>query len=257
MVQENIKNKNMRNKYALRGNEISMKDCGKNRQYDLGKMRDLAIEERPRERLLREGPSVLSPEELLTIIFNVGTKKEDALAMATRVFRAYGEKSIAFQKNPKVIRDEMKISEIKACQIVACFELGRRFFQENSGRQIIIKTSKQVYNYLKDMHNLPKEQLRGLYLNSRYRLIHDEVISIGSLTANIVHPREVFRPALEYSAVAVILAHNHPSGIAKATEEDIRITKQLVKAGEILGIDILDHIIVANSKFESVPVDYK
>jgi len=99
-------------------------------------------------------------------------------------------------------------------------------------------------------------KVRGLYLNSRYRLIHDEVISVGSLTANIVHPREVFRPALEYSAVAVIIAHNHPSGSVKPTEEDVEITKQLVKAGKILGVDLLDHIIIAKNKFTSIFVNY-
>jgi DNA repair protein RadC len=106
------------------------------------------------------------------------------------------------------------------------------------------------------MRDLPKEHLRGLYLDTHYQLIHDEVISIGSLTSNIIHPREVFRPALEYSASAVILAHNHPSGVAKPSEADILITRQIVEAGKILGISLLDHVIVTKTKFESVPSDY-
>jgi len=89
-----------------------------------------------------------------------------------------------------------------------------------------------------------------------YRLIHDEIISIGGLNANLVHPREVFRPALEYSASAVILAHNHPSGITKPSEADIAITNQIIEAGKILGIGLLDHVIVGKSKYESFPADY-
>ena len=145
----------------------------------------------------------------------------------------------------------------KACQLVACFELGRRFFKAADGkRPITLRTASQVHEYLKDMRDLPKEHLRGLYLDTHYQLIHDETISIGSLTSNIVHPREVFRPALEYSASAVILAHNHPSGVSKPSEADIAITKQIVEAGKILGIGVLDHIVITKTKFESIAVEY-
>jgi DNA repair protein RadC len=106
------------------------------------------------------------------------------------------------------------------------------------------------------MQDLPKEHLRGLYLDAHYQLIHDEIISIGTLTSNIIHPREVFRPALEYSASAVILAHNHPSGVAKPSDADVAITRQIVEAGKILGISLLDHVIITKNKFESVPVEY-
>ncbi|KPJ55230.1 hypothetical protein AMJ47_01535 [Parcubacteria bacterium DG_72] len=220
------------------------------------RIKDLADEDKPRERLIKHGPSVLSTQELLAIVLTVGTKREEVFTMSSRILKEYGEKNIINQTNPKALEKELDIPLAKACQIVACFELGKRFFKESPGGQIIIRTAKQAYNYLKDMRSLPKEQLRGLYLNSRYRLIHDEVISVGSLTANIVHPREVFRPALEYSAVAIIIAHNHPSGSTKPTKGDIEITKQLVKAGRILGVDLLDHIIIARNKFISIPVDY-
>lgn len=99
---------------------------------------------------------------------------------------------------------------------------------------------------------MKKEQLRGLYLNSRYQVIHEEVISVGSLTANIVHPREVFQPAIEYGAVAVVLAHNHPSGSLEATPADMEATDRLVEAGTMLGIDVLDHLVIAGNKFASI-----
>ncbi|HPM75414.1 MAG TPA: JAB domain-containing protein, partial [Saccharofermentans sp.] len=127
----------------------------------------------------------------------------------------------------------------------------------SSGRKVTIRNAKSAYDYLKDMQSLPKEQLRGLYLNSRYGLIHDEVISVGTLTSSIVHPREVFRPAIEHSAAAIIIAHNHPSGSSKPTSGDMEVTNQLVKAGRIIGIELLDHIIIGKSGFTSVPVDYQ
>jgi DNA repair protein RadC len=102
------------------------------------------------------------------------------------------------------------------------------------------------------MGHLQKEQLRGIYLNSRYEVVHEEIISVGSLTANIVHPREVFQPALEYSAVAVIVAHNHPSGSLEPTEDDMLATEQLSAAGKVLGIDLLDHLVIAGDTYTSL-----
>lgn len=224
--------------------------------YEL-KLRDLPAEERPREKLIKHGPAVLSVAELIAIILGVGTKREEVLAMSRRLLKEYGDSAIVNQKDPKKIEDLLGIPLVKACQVVACFELGRRFFKAHDGKKpITVRTASQVYEYLKDMRDLPKEHLRGLYLNNHYQLIHDEVISIGSLTSNIIHPREVFRPALEYSASAVILAHNHPSGVAKPSEADIAITRQIVEAGKILGVNVLDHLIITKSKFESVPAEY-
>jgi DNA repair protein RadC len=221
------------------------------------KLRDLPTEERPREKLISYGPGSLSLAELFAVVLNVGTKKEEVLAMSRRLLKEYGDSAIVNQKDPQKIKELLGIPLGKACQVVACFELGRRFFKTPDGKKpIMIRTATQVYSYLKDMQDLSKEHLRGLYLDSHYQLIHDEVISIGSLTSNIVHPREVFRPALEYSASAVILAHNHPSGVSKPSEADIVITQQIVEAGKILGISLLDHVIVAKGKFESVPVEY-
>jgi DNA repair protein RadC len=229
---------------------------GGDKKYVL-KLRDLPMEERPREKLINYGPASLSLAELFAVVLNVGTKKEEVLSMSRRLLKEYGDSEIVNQKDPQKIKELLGIPLGKACQVVACFELGRRFFKTPDGKKpIMIRTATQVSAYLKDMQDLSKEHLRGLYLDSHYQLIHDEVISIGSLTSNIVHPREVFRPALEYSASAVILAHNHPSGISKPSEADIVITQQIVEAGKILGISLLDHVIIAKGKFESVPVEY-
>jgi DNA repair protein RadC len=102
------------------------------------------------------------------------------------------------------------------------------------------------------MGDMQKEQMRALYLNSRYQLIHEEVVSVGSLTANIVHPREVFQPAIEHGAVAIIIAHNHPSGSLEPTEADVDVTTQLIHCGLLLGIDLLDHLIITSDTYNSI-----
>ena len=235
--------------YILGDNDLILDNSS--RQYVL-RVKDMSDEDKPREKLIKYGPESLSSNELLTIVLNVGTKKEEIFSMVQRIFKEYGDKNLVHQTNPKILERELDIPIVKACQIVACFALGKRFFAKESVSGKSIRTPKEVYEYLKDMRDLPKEHLRGIYLNSRYKVIHDEVISIGTLTSNIVHPREVFKPALQYSAAAVILAHNHPSGSIKPSKDDIEITKQLVEAGRILGVDLLDHIIITKNSFGSI-----
>jgi len=220
--------------------------------YQLTKIKDLSSEERPREKILKKGVDYLKPNELLALILGVGTKKEEVLTMSSRLLREYGDKEIIYQKNPQKLAKDLNIPIIKACQIVACFELGRRFYQSKSTQLITIRNSRQAFFYLKNMGNLKKEQLRGLYLNNHYQLIHDEIISLGTLTSALIEPREVFQPALEYSAVAIIIAHNHPSNILEATKADIEITKKIKAAGEILNIELLDHLIIGQNNFLSI-----
>ncbi len=241
--------------YNLNDHDIIINDS-QEKEYKFSKIRDLPKDMKPREKMIKEGPSVLSVEELLSVVLNSGTKKEEVFHMSNRVLREYGDNNLFYQKNPEILSHELGIPIVKACQIVACFEIGKRFFSKHDNKQIIIRNARNAYNYLKDMQNLPKEQFRGLYLNSRHKLIHDEIISVGSLTSSIVHPREVFKPAIEYSAAAIIVAHNHPSGSNKPTEGDIEVTEQLIKAGKILGIEVLDHIIIGKNSFCSIPASY-
>ena len=177
--------------------------------------------------------------------------------MANRIIQEYGERSIMSQKDPNVLSSELNIPIGKATQIVAAAELGRRFYSKNDNGAPTIRTARDVFEYAQDMKSLSKEHLRGIYLNTHYKLIHDEVISIGTLDANIVHPRDVFRPALERAAAAVILVHNHPSGVVKPSGEDVRVTEQIIKAGMIIGIDVVDHVIVTRNSFMSIPAPYR
>lgn len=246
----------MQQLYAIKNNDlISVPQENKNRNYVL-KIGDIPLEEKPREKLLKFGATALSVQELLAVMLNVGTKKEDVMSMAGRILKEYGEKSAMKQQDPEIMARDLNIPLIKAVQIVACAELGRRFFDKKDNRLATIRTPQDVFNYVGDMKYLTKEHLRGIYLNSHHMVIHDEVISIGTVDSNIVHPREVFKPAVEYSAAGIILAHNHPSGVIEPSKIDIEITEQLIKAGSLLGINLLDHIVVTKNEFASVPADY-
>jgi DNA repair protein RadC len=225
------------------------------RQYIL-KIHDLKEEDQPRQKLLTSGPTTLKTSELLAIILNTGTKKEGVLEMSERIIKEYGENSILTITDPEKLSRDFDIPLVKACMIVACGELGRRYFKKREGSRTALRVAKDVFEYVKDMRELTREHLRGIYLDSHNQVIHDEMISIGTINTNLIHPREVFRAAIEYNAAAVILVHNHPSGIVTPSESDILITKQLVEAGNIMGINLLDHIIVTKDAFASIEADY-
>jgi DNA repair protein RadC len=226
-----------------------------NKRYTLT-IHDLPNEDKPREKLLGLGPQALTTAELLATILGTGTKKEDVLSMSARIMKEYGEKSVMAATNAQNLSHDLDIPLIRSMQIVACAELGRRFYQKNDTSLPLIRTAQDVFEYVKDMRELSKEHLRGIYLNAHYKVIHDEIISIGTVDTNIIHPREVFRPALEYATVAIVLVHNHPSGITTPSDADIATTKQLVEAGKLIGISLIDHVIVTKDSFASIPIEY-
>jgi len=220
------------------------------------KIKDMPSEQKPREKMTTYGPGALSIPELIAVLLNTGTKKEDVMSMSSRILKEYGEQTLANQTNPQLLSEHVGIPLAKAMQIVACSELGKRFYSKRTTGPQTIRTAKDVFEYLSDMRNLPKEHLRGIYLNTHHRVVHDETISIGTINSNLVHAREVFKPAIEYGAAAVILAHNHPSGITTPSEADMEITRQIVAVGKIIGIPVIDHVIIGGNKFTSVNVDY-
>lgn len=247
----------MKTMYKVKNNDLILdqsllKDV---KQYVL-KIRDLPQELQPREKMLGQGPESLSMVELLAVILNVGTTKEGVLEMAGRIMREYGERSIISETDAQKLSTELDVPITKACQIIAVGEIGRRVYQKSESGFKTIRTAKDVFEYCQDMRNLPKEHLRGIYLNTHHRVIHDEVISIGTINSNIIHPREVFRPAIEYNAVALVLVHNHPSNVVEPSAEDIDITKQLIEAGRMIGINVLDHVIITRNEFVSIEANY-
>lgn len=243
--------------YTLRDNDLLLSsNTAASREYQVLKIRDLPETDKPREKLLAYGPSKLSVKELIAVVLGTGTKKEGVLAMSERIVREYGEKSLTIMTDAKRISTDLDIPLVKAMQIVACGELGRRFFSRNESGLAVIRIADDIFNYTKDMHDLSREHLRGIYLDTHNRVIHDEVISIGTINTNIVHPREVLKAAIEYNAAAFILVHNHPSGVATPSASDIEVTEQLIKAGKIIGINLLDHIIVTKDGYASIQADY-
>lgn len=219
------------------------------------KVRDLPAEDKPRERMLRHGPQALTANELMAVLLGAGTKKEDVMNMSSRILREYGERSLLSNTDPKVLAADLGIPMMKALQIVAAGELGRRYFQKRRNGATVVRTSKDIFDYAVDMRSLSKEHLRGLYLDTHYQIIHDEVLSIGTIDANLIHPREVFRPAIAHAAAAVVLVHNHPSGIATPSEADRVVTLQIAEAGKVIGIDLIDHVVITDSDFVSIPVE--
>jgi len=192
----------------------------------------------------------------LSVVLSTGTVKEGVFEMSNRLLKEYGEKTLVTEKDPKRLVKELRIPETKALQLVACFELGRRFYERNENGPAIIRNAKDVFEYLRELRTLSKEHVRGIYLDTHHKVIHDEVISIGTINANLIHPREVFAPAIHYGAVGIILAHNHPSGNVTPSKADVMVTKQLVEAGRIIGIPILDHVVIGKDSFKSIENNY-
>lgn len=216
------------------------------------KIKDISAENRPRERLEKLGPSALSDGELLAIILRSGTVRENVLDLSNRLLGEHNIRSLS-QTRVGELKRIFGIGKAKSCQIVACFELGRRLAAyPDNGNHIINSPGDIAKVLIPKMRNLKKEQFRGIYLDSKNRILREEVISLGSLDASLVHPREVFRTAISEAAAKVIIAHNHPSSDPTPSDEDIRLTNQLIEAGKIVNIKVLDHIIIGGSKYISM-----
>lgn len=244
--------------YILKDTDLFMTSGEMTRPYRIVpmKIRDMPEADKPREKILSLGPDKLSIKELIAIVLGRGTSKDDVLAMSERIVKEYGEQSLSRLTDAKRLAEDADIPLNKAMQVVACGELGRRFFSRPETGRAVIRVAEDVYEYAKDMAALPKEHLRGIYLDTHYRVIHDEIISIGTINSSVIHPREVLKPAIEYSAAAFVLVHNHPSGVATPSESDIEITKRIIEIGNLMGIHLLDHVIVTKNGFMSVAADY-
>jgi DNA repair protein RadC len=209
--------------------------------------------ERPRERLLQQGPQHLTEAELLGILLGKGTRKKTAIDLARELLDQYDSLQKLFSRSPSELTTIKGIGSAKAATLLAAFELARRIQSQGDTAKKSFKRSSDVANhYLPLMRDLRKEVFKILLLNRANRLIKEVFISEGTLDASIVHPRDVFREALLEPAAGIILIHNHPSGNPNPSEEDLRITKQLVEAGRLLGIRVYDHIILAGESYRSL-----
>lgn len=216
-------------------------------------IRDVHVSDRPRERLVRQGASSLSNQELIAILLRTGTKQESVLHLANRVLTYFEQ--IQELKNASIeeIIAVKGIGQAKAVQLLAAVELGKRLSQQKTDDKFTIRSPKDAATYLMaDMTSLNQEHFVTLFLNVKNQILHKQTIFIGSLNASIVHPREIFREAVKRSAASIICAHNHPSGNPAPSTEDIDVTKRLVEAGQLMGIELLDHVIIGDHQFISL-----
>lgn len=214
-------------------------------------IKNLPAHERPREKLIAKGVENLSDKELLAILLRTGQKGKSAIDIAGSILAKYPKKNILDVS----FADLKKMSGIgadKACTLLAAFELTKRVLGTEKGGRPIIENTEQALAQLHDIRDHKKEHFVALYLNARNELIHREDISVGTVNASIVHPRDVFAPALEHNAVSVIVAHNHPSGDSGPSQDDIEITKRIVHAGRILDMRVIDHLIVTKDSWKSI-----
>ena len=215
---------------------------------------DLPISERPRERLQKLGAEALSAQEILAVILGRGVSGESVMVTAQRLLSKFNSLKGLAQASVEELSQVRGIGLAKAAQLKAAFELANRLEGYTGAEdKPVVKTPEDVVNLVGSrLKGKKKEYFLAILLDMRNQLIKIAEISVGSLEASIVHPREVFKEAISASAASVIFAHNHPSGVPEASEDDINLTKRLAKAGEIVGIEVLDHIIIGDKNFLSL-----
>jgi DNA repair protein RadC len=215
-------------------------------------VRDLPRQERPRERLQKFGPEALSAQELLALVIGRGIPKKSVMSIAQELLGKFGNVKAISQATIEELSQIKGIGLAKAAQIKACFELGRREDLEPEMINFDIKNPEAVVKAIRaSIKDKAKEHFKLILLNPRNKIIGISTISVGTLNASLVHPREVFKDAITHSAASVVLAHNHPSGDPEPSEDDLKITKKLVESGKILGIEVLDHIVIGKNGFLS------
>ena len=218
-------------------------------------VRDLPADERPREKLIAQGVDFLSNTELLAILMRTGTKRDSVLSLAQKVLTMYEGRGISgiVNMSPEELAKIKGIGLAKAATIVAAVELGRRISLKAAERHTIIHGPEDVAHYAMPRYRYEQqEHFVVMLLNTKNGVIAMPEVSSGSLTASVVHPREVFKFALRYSAAAMILLHNHPSGDPSPSREDIAVTERMVKAGKIMDIPVLDHVVLGDNRFISL-----
>jgi len=217
-------------------------------------MKELPLEERPREKLIQFGSGALSNAELLAILIGTGTRDASAIMLANRIL-SLEEKGISYLTVclPEELSSIPGMGMAKSCQIIAAIELGKRIATKPKEKRVNIKSPNEVASlFLEEMRYLKKEYFKVLLLNTKNEIITIENISVGSLNSSLVHPREVFCNAVKKNACSMIAVHNHPSGNPEPSQTDIDITRRLVEAGEILGIKVLDHLIIGDGIYVSL-----
>lgn len=213
----------------------------------------MPAELRPRERLFSEGPEALTAAELLAVLLRTGTDALSAVDLATVLLTQAGGLSALAESSVEELCSVRGIGPAKVAQIKAAVELGRRLATGSGVAKPAVKSPADVFNLVKErMRYYDREHFKAIFLNTKHQVITIETVSVGSLNSSLVHPRELFKNSIKRSAAALILVHNHPSGDPTPSPEDADITRRLAEVGNIIGIQVLDHIIIGDNKFISL-----
>jgi DNA repair protein RadC len=216
-------------------------------------IRDLAVTDRPRERLVQVGERSLAASELLAIVLRTGVGGENVIRLAERTLAHFGGLPGLARASITELKSVKGIGAAKAVEIKASLELGRRLIATTPQDRPIVSSPADAANLLMtEMSLLEQEHLRLILLDTRNHVLSTPTIYVGSLNTSVVRVGELFRAAIKENAAAMIVAHNHPSGDPAPSPEDVRVTGQIVKAGQLLDIDVLDHIIIGRQKFVSL-----
>lgn len=217
-------------------------------------IKELPLTERPYEKLEKYGPAALTDAELLAIIIRTGSRKEASTLLASRIL-SLDQRGLAAIHilDTNQLMSINGVGRVKALQLKALSEISKRMAKSTSIEKLCINSPSSIAKiYMEEMRYHEREHFKVIFLNTKNAIIGDEDISIGTVNASLVDPREIFKMALMYKAVHLILMHNHPSGIPTPSQNDIDVTKRMVKAGHVLGIEILDHIIIGDGNYISL-----
>ncbi|THF83796.1 RadC family protein [Cohnella fermenti] len=216
-------------------------------------IRELPEDQRPRERMMRQGSESLSHAELLAILLRTGTRSESAVHLAQRILADCGGLRRFAEKSWDELTHLRGIGPAKALQLQASIELGRRVARSRLPEMPrITKPQDAAELLMEELRHYREEHFICLFLNTKNQVVGRQTLSIGSLNASVVHPREVFRAAIRRSSASILCAHNHPSGDPSPSPEDIQITKRLAEAGQLLGIELLDHLVIGDNRYISL-----
>lgn len=214
------------------------------------KLKDIPKFDRPREKFLEKGSDALTDSELLAILLGSGIKGTNVKVLAQKILKKFGDNLLNAS-----VDDLMQISGIgqaKALQISSALALTRRIFDKQNSLDNLILSAQDAIALVSDLKDKKQEHLVCLYLNARNALLKKETISIGILDKSIIHPREIFAPGLEMHAAGVILVHNHPSGDSSPSEQDKQVAKRIIEAGQLMGVNVIDFLIIAKNGVHSI-----
>lgn len=216
-------------------------------------MKNVAPHDRPREKLERLGPSALGDNELLALVLGSGSRTDNALALANRLLEHVGGLRGLTRAGSGDLQQIEGVGRARTAQVIAAVELGRRTLVRGGDDRPRLNTPRALAAHLlPEYGSRPVEQFGIVMLDTRHRVIRTRLIAVGSLDSTVVHPREVFREAAAAAAAAIVLFHNHPSGDPTPSPDDLALTARMIQAGDIMGIDVIDHLILADQRYLSL-----